>query len=75
MECSLYQDCRPIGKASVRTMKRANILDIEYLVPPPEMPPSGIDYLEILKREHRKQVIAEIGILSFRRTLENEEKS
>jgi hypothetical protein len=71
----VYQECRPIARATVRTMKRTHCLDIEYLVPPPELPPSGIDYLEILTREHRKQVMAEIGVLSFRRALESQEES
>ena len=69
----VYRDCRPIAKAHVRSLKRARYLELEPLVPPPEVEPSGISFLDVLRREHRRQVAAEIGEVSFRRALQRED--
>jgi transposase InsO family protein len=69
----VYQDCRPVAKAHVRNLKRARLIELEPLVPPPDVEPSGISFLDVLRREHRLQVAAEIGAVSFRRAFQRED--
>jgi hypothetical protein len=69
----VYRDCRPIGTATVRKLKRGNCLDLVPAYPPRPTPaPTGINFLDALREEHRKQLAAEIGEIPFRAALAND---
>ena len=59
---------RPVAKARVREIKSSTIpgLDIEGLKAPTPVEPSGVSFLDILRREYRRQQAAEMGEISFR---------
>jgi len=67
----VYRDCRPVARARVRTLKKSSILglDLEPLEPRPALKPSGVSFLESLRREYRRQQAAELGEVSFRQAL------
>lgn len=64
----VYRDCRPVARALVRTLKKSSVLglDLERLEPRPVLKPSGVSFLENLRREYRRQLAAELGEVSFR---------
>lgn len=72
----VYRDARPVARAQVREMKKSTILalDLTPLEAPPALPPSGVSFVDILRREYRQQQQAEMGEISFRNALEPDEK-
>lgn len=69
----VYRDRRPVARAHVRVLKKARLLDMELLTPPPAVEASGVNYLEMLRREHREQLMREIGPVAFARAITKEE--
>jgi transposase InsO family protein len=69
----VYQDRRPVARAQVRELKKAHILEMVRLAPPPAVEPSGVNYLGMLRQEHRQQLIREIGPISFANLMNEEE--
>lgn len=66
----VYRDCRPIGTATVRKLKQGQCLDLVPATPPSPAPaPTGINFLDALREEHRKHLAAEIGEIPFRTAL------
>lgn len=67
----VYRDCRPVARAQVRKLKKSSVLglDLEPLEPAPALKPSGVSFLESLRREYRRQQAAELGEVSFRQAL------
>lgn len=66
-DIQVYKDARPVAKAKVREMKNSTIpgLDIEALKAPTPVEPSGVSFLDVLRREYRQQQAAEMGEISF----------
>jgi transposase InsO family protein len=66
-DITIYRDARPVAKAKVREMKNSTIagLDIELLKLPTPVEPSGVSFLDVLRREYRQQQAAEMGEISF----------
>lgn len=69
----VYRDRRPVARAQVRELKQARLLDLEPLVVPPPDVPSGVNFLEMLRQEHREQLKREIGPVPFARAINEEE--
>lgn len=65
----VYRDARPVARAQVRKLSRGHCIDIEPLVPLPAAEPSGISFLDSLRRKHHCQLINETGGVSFREAL------
>lgn len=67
----VYRDARPIARARVRELKRSSVraLDLEPLNPPEPEEPSGVSFLDGLRREYRLQQAAEMGEIAFRDAL------
>jgi putative transposase len=66
----VYRDCRPIGTATVRLLKKGSCLDLVPTTPPSPAPaPTGINFLDALRDEHRRHLAAEIGEIPFRTAL------
>lgn len=66
----VYQDGRPVARAQVRKLGRSHCLDLEPLVLPPPVEPSGVNFLDALRREYRRKLLAETGEISFRSVLQ-----
>jgi len=71
-DIKVYRDRRPVAKAKVRELKRSTVpgLDIEPLKEPPPVEPSGVNFLDVIRREYRRQQAAELGEISFREALD-----
>lgn len=71
-EIRVYKDARPVAKARVREIKSSTVpgLDIELLKAPAPVEPSGVSFLDVLRREYRRQQAAEMGEISFRDALD-----
>ena len=66
----VYRDARPIGTATVRVLKKGSCLDLVPTTPPSPTPaPTGINFLDVLRDEHRRHLAAEIGEIPFRDAL------
>jgi putative transposase len=66
----VYRDNRPIGTATVRKLKRGSCLDLVPSTPPSPTPaPTGIQFIDALREEHRRHLAAEIGEIPFRTAL------
>lgn len=67
----VYSDCRPVARAVVRELKKSTVkaLDLERLEPPPALEPTGVSFIDMLRREFRRQQAAELGEVSFHRAL------
>jgi transposase InsO family protein len=66
----VYRDKRPIGKAVVKNLKVGRILEIERFLPTPLAEPSGINFLQLLVREHREKLARETGHIEFAKAFE-----
>lgn len=69
----VYRDRRPVARAEVRELKKARLLEMELLAPPPPIEASGVNYLEMLRREHREKLIREVGPIAFAKAITKEE--
>lgn len=69
----VYRDRRPVARAQVRECKKARLLDMEPTVPPPVVEPSGVNFLETLRHEHREQILREIGPIAFAKAIHKEQ--
>jgi len=66
----VYRDCRPIGIATVRKLKRGACIDLVPIAPPSPIPAAPVfNFLDALRDEHRRYLAAEIGEISFRQAL------
>ena len=61
----VYEDGRPTARATVRKLHRGHCLELDPLTLPPAPEPTGINFLDALRREHRAHLIAETGDISF----------
>ena len=69
----VYRDCRAVGTATVRKIKRGACLDLQPIAPPSPTPgPTGIKFLDVLRDEHRRHLAAEIGEIPFRQALRDD---
>jgi transposase InsO family protein len=74
----VYRDARPVARAQVRKLSRGLALDFAALPLAPVVEPSGINFLDALRNEYRRQRAAEIGEIPFRDALrgaENKEEA
>lgn len=71
-DIAVYKDARPVAKAKVREIKSSTIpgLDIQALKAPTPVEPSGVSFVDILRRDYRRQQAAEMGEISFRDALD-----
>jgi len=69
----VYRDRRPVARAQVRVLKKARLLDMELLITPPPDEPTDVNFLEMLRQEHREQLMREIGPVAFARAINKEE--
>ena len=66
----VYRDKRPIGKAVVKTLKAGQILEIEPFEARPAPEPSGLNFLQLLVKEHREKLARETGHIEFAKAFE-----
>lgn len=69
----VYRDKRPVGKATVKEMKVGRILEIEPFETKPPAEPSGLNFLQLLVREHSEKLARETGHIEFAKVFEIQE--
>lgn len=70
----VYRDGRPVARAEVRKLARGLALELTAQPLAPAVEPSGINFLDALRDEYRRQRAAEIGEIPFREALGHIEK-
>jgi hypothetical protein len=73
----VYRDGRPVARAQVRKLSHGFAMDLTAQPIAPAVEPSGINFLDALRSEYRRQRAAEIGEIPFRDALgpiENKEE-
>jgi putative transposase len=70
----VYLDQRPVAKASIVKLKRGAVIEVTPLAPPPAVGPSGISFLDAIRRRHLRQLAAETGEVSFLKALQPQGK-
>ncbi len=70
----VYRDGRPVARAQIRKLSHGLALDLMAQPPAIAVEPSGINFLDALRSEYRRQRAAEIGEIPFREALGHIEK-
>ena len=66
----VYRDRRKIGVAQIKKCKVGHLLEIEPFEAVPPIEPTGMNYLQILVKEHRDKLARETGHLEFAKMFE-----